>query len=166
MWTWLIAYQSPQNGFHLISTMIDWSSRWLEPETLRNAECGLLGAIQKKIRFEPKQTETRSVSVVFWIVSRNQKTLIRVVSVCFDVSDRYRNNQNKQNFLETNRKNLQKMFSIRGPPNRWFFFSVWTKTNRNSICFGCFLVCFGSFVSMFRTGVKTTETNKTYGMGN
>ncbi len=49
--------------------------------------------------------------------------------------------------------------------------------NRNSICFDCFSVCFFAkpknlffglfqFVSMFRTGMETTETNRTYGMGN
>ncbi len=32
-------------------------------------------------RFEPKQTETQSVSVVFWFVVRNQKTFFRIVSV-------------------------------------------------------------------------------------
>ncbi len=43
-------------------------------------------------RFEPKQTETQSVSVVFWFVSRNQKIIF---SVCFGASDQYRNNRNK-----------------------------------------------------------------------
>ncbi len=44
--------------------------------------------------FEPKKTETQSVSVVFqFIFSRNKKNF----SVCFGVSDRYRNNRNKQN---------------------------------------------------------------------
>jgi hypothetical protein len=52
------------------------------------------------LRFEPKQTETLSVSVVFrFAFLRNQKSLFR-------------------------------------------------------------------FVSMFRTGIETTETNRTYGMGN
>jgi hypothetical protein len=45
-------------------------------------------------RFKPKQTETQSVSVVFRFVSRNQK---KYFSVCFVVSDWYRNNRNKQN---------------------------------------------------------------------
>jgi hypothetical protein len=52
------------------------------------------------------------------------------------------------------------------------FFSVRTETNRNSICFGCFLVCFAKpknlffgsfwFVSVFRTGIETTETNRIF----
>ncbi len=41
-----------------------------------------------------------------------------------------------------------------------FFFPVRTETNRNSICFGCFLVCFAKpknirFVSVFWTGIET-----------
>jgi hypothetical protein len=58
------------------------------------------------------------------------------------------------------------------PRNDQNFFSVQTETNRNSICFGCFSVCFAKpkkkffglfrFVSVFRTGIKTTETNKTF----
>ncbi len=59
-------------------------------------------------RFKLKQTETQSVLVVFRFVSQNSKTFF---SVCFGVLNQYRN---KQNFLETNRKNLHKMFSIRG----------------------------------------------------
>jgi hypothetical protein len=39
-------------------------------------------------RFEPKQTE-QSVSVHFWFVSQNQKIIF---SVCFGVSDPFRNN--------------------------------------------------------------------------
>jgi hypothetical protein len=56
-------------------------------------------------RFEPKQTETRSVSVFFGLFRKNHN--VGFFSVCFGVSDRYRNNQ-KQNFFETNRKNLKK----------------------------------------------------------
>jgi hypothetical protein len=48
---------------------------------------------KKFFRFEPKQTETQSVSVHF-----------RFVSVCFGVSDPFRNNRNKQICFETNRK--------------------------------------------------------------
>jgi hypothetical protein len=84
-------------------------------------------------------TETQSVSVVFRFVSRNQKTFF---SVCFGVSDRYQNTRNKPNFVETNRKNLQKMFSVRGSSKQLIFFSVRTETSWNSICFGCFWVCF------------------------
>ncbi len=42
-------------------------------------------------RFEPKQTETQSVSVVFRFVLRNQQDFC---SVFIGVSDRYRNNRN------------------------------------------------------------------------
>jgi hypothetical protein len=96
-------------------------------------------------RFVPKQTEIQSVSVVFRFVSRNQKQFFRFfrfVSVCFGVSDRYRNKRNKQNFVETNRskqKNLQKTFSIRWS---WKLLIFFLSSNRNSICFGWFSVCF------------------------
>jgi hypothetical protein len=60
---------------------------------------------KKKFRFQPKQTETQSVSVVFRFVSRNQKTFFLV---CFCVSDQYRNNRNKQHILETNRNKPKK----------------------------------------------------------
>ncbi len=49
------------------------------------------------------------------------------------------------------------------------FFSVRTEANRNSICFGCFSVCFAKakniffrFVSVFRTSIETTETNRIF----
>ncbi len=133
------------------------------------------------LRFELKQTETQSVWVVFWFVLRNQKNFFRFVSVCFCVSDGYQNNRNKQNFLKTNRnkpKKSPKKLSLLGVlENVNFFFSVRTETNRNSICFGCFSVCFFAkpkiikifffglfqFVSMFWTGI---ETNRTFGLGN
>jgi hypothetical protein len=77
---------------------------------------------------------------------------------------------------KANRKNLQKTSSIRRSSKSLIFFSVRTETNQNSICFGCFLVCFAKpkniffslfwFVSVFRTNIKTTETNRTYGMAN
>ncbi len=57
---------------------------------------------KKKFRFEPKQTETRSVSRLFRFVSWNQK---KNFSVCFGVSNLYRNNRNKQNCFEMNRNN-------------------------------------------------------------
>jgi hypothetical protein len=64
----------------------------------------------KSFRFEPKQTETQSVSVLFWFVSRNQQLFF---SVCFGVSDPFRNNRNKQICFETNRKKTKKYKSNR-----------------------------------------------------
>jgi hypothetical protein len=40
------------------------------------------------------------------------------------------------------KKSPKKRSLLGGPQNREFFFSVRTETNRNSICFGCFSVCF------------------------
>jgi hypothetical protein len=58
------------------------------------------------------------------------------------------------------------------PRNNQIFFSVRTETNRNSICFGCFSVYFAKpkniffglfrFVSVFRIGIETTETNRIF----
>ncbi len=67
---------------------------------------------KNKFRFEPKQTETRSVSRLFWFVSWNQK---QKISVCFGVSNLYRDNRNKQVCFVTNRKKPKQ-----------------TKTNRNN----------------------------------
>jgi hypothetical protein len=76
---------------------------------------------EKKIRFEPKQTETRSVSVVFCMVCFvKPKTknfgLFRFVSVFLTFIV---NNRKKQNCFETNGNNpkfsekLQNMLSIK-----------------------------------------------------
>jgi hypothetical protein len=65
------------------------------------------------------ETNQNSVSVVFRFVSRNQKTFFLV---CFGVLDRYWNNRNKQNLIETNRKNLRKTFSSRGSSKPLIFF--------------------------------------------
>ncbi len=89
-------------------------------------------------RFEPKRTKSQSVLVVFWFVSRNQ---IKFFSVCFGVSVRYRNNRNKPKQTE---KISKKQISITVSSKQLIFFSVRTKTNRNSTCFGCFSVCFFS----------------------
>jgi hypothetical protein len=66
-------------------------------------------------RFEPKQTGTQSVSVVFRFVSRNQKTFFRFVSV-FRTGIEINIIVSIQ--TETTRKNLQKTFSFRGFSNR------------------------------------------------
>ena len=68
---------------------------------------GVLETNKNKFRFEPKQTETRSVSRLFRFVSWNQKEKI---PVCFGVSNLYWNNRNKQNCFKTNR-NKPKKFS-------------------------------------------------------
>jgi hypothetical protein len=78
---------------------------------------------------------------------------------------------------ETNRnkpKTSPKNKSLLGYPRNNYFFLVRTETNRNSTCFGCFSVCFFRetkqnffrFVSVFRTGIETTETNRTNCMEN
>jgi hypothetical protein len=109
-------------------------------------------------QFEPKQTKTQSVLVVFRFIAKPNK----IFSVCFGDSFRYLNNRNKP-------KKSPKNQSLLGCPRTINFFLVRTETNRNSTCFGCFLVCFFHetkqnffwFVSVFRTGIETTETNRT-----
>jgi hypothetical protein len=61
---------------------------------------------------------------------------------------------------------------IRVSSKQSIFFSVPTETNRNSICFACFSVCFAKpkniffglfrFVSVFRTSIETTKTNRIF----
>ncbi len=51
-------------------------------------------------RFEPKRTETQSVSVVFRFCFTKPKMNF---SVCFDVSNMYRNNRKKHTCFETKR---------------------------------------------------------------
>jgi hypothetical protein len=74
------------------------------------------------------------------------------------VSDRYQNNRNKQNFVQTNRKNLQKCSLLGG---------VRTETKAKLYLFRLFFGMFYretkvlfQFISVFRTGIETTETNK------
>ncbi len=43
---------------------------------------------------------------------------------------------------QTKKISKKRSLSYRGSSKPFFFFSVWTETNRNSICFGCFSVCF------------------------
>jgi hypothetical protein len=78
----------------------------------------------------------------FGLFCKTKKHLFWFVLVCFGVSGRYRNNRNRQNFLLTNRKNLQQTFSIRGSAKQLIFFSVRTKTNQNSICLVVFRFAF------------------------
>ncbi len=58
----------------------------------------------------------------FGLFRETKKHFFRFVSVCFGVSDWYRNNRNKQNFLKTNRHKQKKISKKRsllgGPRNR------------------------------------------------
>ncbi len=80
----------------------------------------------KKIRFEPKQTETRSVSIVFGFVSWKQKLKI---SFCFGVSNLYQNNWNKKKCFKTNRNNPK--FSEKIPK-----YTLCQLFRLSSVCFG------------------------------
>jgi hypothetical protein len=120
-------------------------------------------------RFEPKQTETQSVPVVFRFVSRNQQKqisgLFQFVLVFRTGIETTETNRTLSKQTETNRKKLQKTFSSRGSSKKLIFFSVRTEKNRNSICFGCFSVCFSrnpkKFFGLFRcSGPVRNNRNK------
>ncbi len=126
----------------------------------------------------------------FFGMNRNKPklNLFRLFSVCFAKPKNiffglFRcfgpvSKQPKQTEFSQNKpKKSPKKFSIRGSQKPLIFFLGSNRKNRNSICFGCFLVCFFAkaknfflglfrFVQMFRTSIETTETNRTYCMGN
>ena len=99
---------------------------------------------KSNFRFEPKQTETRSVSRLFRFVSWNQN---QTVSVCFGVSNLYRNNRKKQNCFVTNRNNPN--FSEKYPNILSFMRFGWV--------FCLFQI---NWNSLFRYRSETTETPK------
>jgi hypothetical protein len=104
-------------------------SPWLQvtarPEWPHCSGLGCPRNKQKICWFQPKQTETRSVS-------RNQK---QKILVCFSVLNLYRNNGNKQNCFETNRNNPK-------------FSEEKKKICSLSNCFGWSSVCFGSIETL------------------
>ncbi len=135
---------------------------------------GVLETIKFLFRFEPKQTETQSVSVVFRFVSRNQKSFF---SVCFGlfrcfgpVSKQPKQTEfsrNKPKQTEKSPKNLGVLETVN------FFSRFEPKQTETQSVLVCFFgkpkkIFFGlfQFVLMFRTSFETTETNRTYGMGN
>ncbi len=144
-------------------------------QAIRSWSYGVLETIKKNFRFEPKQTETQSVSVVFRFVLQNQKTFFFGLFRCF----RPLSKQPKQTEFSGNKpKKTSKKCSLLGVPRNRYFFSrfepkqtetqsvlvvFWFAFLRNQKFFfpGLF-----QFVSMFWTGIETTTTNRTYGMGN
>ncbi len=70
-----------------------------QPEVEENYNWGVIETNKQKFRFEPKQTKTRSVSVVFRFVSWNQKLKFQFV-VCFEPLSK----QPKQTELFWNKK--------------------------------------------------------------
>ncbi len=121
-------------------------------------------------RFEPKQTETQSVSVVFRFVSRNQKHFFGLFRCFGPVSKQPKQTE----FCQNKPKKSPKTFSIGGSSKPLIFF---LGSKRNKPKLNLFRLFFGllfrettkiffRFVSMFRTGIETTETNRTCVMGN
>ncbi len=89
-------------------------------------------------QFEPKQTETQSVSVVFRLISRNQKK-IQFVMVLW-----YRNNRNRQSFFETNQNKPKK-----SPKTLWCHGIETTETDR-------------AFLKQTKTNRKKIQQNALY----
>ncbi len=113
------------------------------------------------------------VSVVFRFVSRNQKHFFRFVSVFRTGIETMETNRIFSKQSEKIFKNRY-VFSFRGSSKPLILF---LGSNRNKPKLDLFRLLFGllfrktkkvffRFVSMFRTGIETTETNRTYGMGN
>ncbi len=73
------------------------SSLWRWALVPHPPDQGVLETNKNKFRFEPKQTETRSVSRLFRFVSVCFVKPKKIISVCFGFSNVYRNNRNKQN---------------------------------------------------------------------
>jgi hypothetical protein len=101
---------------------------------------GVLETDKNKFRFEPKQTETISVSGLFRFCSWNQKLKI---SVCFGVSNLYRNNRNKQNCFVTTRNKPKNPKLFEKYPNilsfklfGWVFCLFRFNRNIETLCFG------------------------------
>jgi hypothetical protein len=78
-------------------------------------------------RFKLKETKLNLFRLFFG--------LFRFVSV-------FRTSMQTTETLRILSKQTVKTFSIRGSSKPLFFFSVRTETNRNSVCFGCYSVCF------------------------
>ncbi len=93
----------------------------------------VLGCPRNNQIFFSVRTKTNRNSICFGCFSVCFAKPKNIFSVCLCVSDRYRNNRNKQNFVETNRKNLQRTFSIRGSSKSLIFFSVRTETKTQSV---------------------------------
>jgi hypothetical protein len=125
-------------------------------------------------RFKLKQTETQSVLVVFRFVSRNQKTFFSVCFGLFRCFGLVSKQLKQKNFCQNRQKKSPKNFSIRGSMKLLIFFLGSNRNKPKLNLFWLFLGLFSCetpkiffrFVSMFRTGIETTKTNRTYSMGN
>jgi hypothetical protein len=98
----------------------------------------------------------------FGLFRETKKYFLRFVSVFRTGIETTETNRTLSKQTKTNWKNLQKTFSIRGSSKQLFFSRG---LNQNSICFGCFLVCFFaksknlfSVVSVFWAVSKPKQT--------
>jgi hypothetical protein len=110
--------------------------------------------------------------LIFGLFRKTKKHFFWFVSLFQTCIKTTKTNRTLSKQTETNnQKNLQKTFSIRGSSKQLIFF---LGLNRNKQKLKLFRLFFGLFfcqnffwfVTVFQTGVETTETNRTYGMGN
>ncbi len=94
----------------------------------------------KQSNFLLVRTETNRNSICFGCFSVCFAKPKKIFSVCFGVSDRYRNNQNKHNFFETNQNNLQKNVLYEGVLETVIFFLA---SNQNKPKLNLFRLFFG-----------------------
>ncbi len=125
-----------------------------------------LGSPQNNQILFSVRTETNQNSICFGCFSFFFAKPNKFFSVCFGVSVRYWNNRNKPKKSLKNKSLLRCPWTInvifgsnRNKPKLnlfWLFFGFFRETKQ----------IFFRFVSVFRTCIETTETNRTYGMGN
>ncbi len=129
----------------------------------------VLETIKFLFRFEPKQTKTQSVLVVFQLVFPKPKYIFFGLFRCFGLVSK----QPKQTELCRNKAKKSPKNVLYQGVLKTVNFLVW---NRNKPKLNLFWLFFGlffretntffRFVLVFRNGIETTETNRTYGMGN
>ncbi len=116
-------------------------------------KCPGVGCPRNNQIFFSVRTETNRNSICFGCVSVCFAKPKNIFFLCFglfrcfgSVSKRPKQTEFSRNKPKKSSKKV--LYSkgsskpLRGPRNRYFFFSVRIETNRNSICFGCFSVCF------------------------
>ncbi len=162
-WIWISWLRGPEQRGHFLVAQ-DKFSGW---------GGGRVSSKQSNIFFGPNQNKPKlNLFRLFFGLFRETKKHFFGLFRCFGpVSKQPKQTEFSRNKPKQTKKIPKKTLSIRGYSKPLIFF---LGSNRNSICFGCFSVCFFAkpnnfffrFVSMFRTGIETTEKNKTYGIGN
>jgi hypothetical protein len=108
----------------------------------------------------------------FGLFRKTKKHFFRFVSVFRTGIETTKTNRTLSKQTETNQKNLQKTFFIRGSSKQLNFFLDSNRSKPKLNLYWLFFVFLRNppklfqFVSVFQTDIETTETNRAYGMGN